>query len=196
MCGDMDHATYAVRTYVVNEGDALSVSNARYHEEVYLPKFHHRRQNHGNYNIMVVPRARNIHQSLWTTPLSALACLKACLAILRGRQTMAYAGWFKTNTERPAAPYPDLILSNGPATGAIMILAAFLLRLFDFTGATKGKLQTVYVESWARVTSLSLSGKVLAMTGICDLMLSQWPRMHAVRFAIGLEPVYRGVFVG
>ena len=173
----------------------MSESNARRHEEVYMSLMVNDVCGiQGGYNIMTVPRARNIHQSLWTTTLSALACLKACLAILRGHQKPIYSR--RTDTQHLAITYPDMIVSNGPATGAIMIFAAFLLRLFDLIGSTNGKLQTVYVESWARVKTLSLSGKLLTATGICDLFLSQWPSMNAANLVMGVEPVYRGSFVG
>jgi len=53
-----------------------------------------------------------------------------------------------------------------------------LLRLwcFDVRGAhTQGKLRTVYVESWARVKKLSLSGVLLER--VVDRFVVQWPQL-------------------
>lgn len=68
--------------------------------------------------------------------------------------------------------YPDVIITNGPATAVIVLLAAMFLK---FVGvAPVGNMKTIYVESWARVKTLSLSGKVLLRMGICDRFLVQW----------------------
>jgi beta-1,4-N-acetylglucosaminyltransferase len=54
----------------------------------------------------------------------------------------------------------------------MVILAATILKLFAIAPARKMKI--IYVESWARVKTLSLSGKVLLRIGICDKFLVQW----------------------
>ncbi|KAL9100400.1 MAG: hypothetical protein Q9163_004222 [Psora crenata] len=139
-----------------------------------------------------VPRARQIHQSLLTTPFSCFSCLLACLQLLRRHPK----GW----------GYPDLVLVNGPATSLILVLATLLVRYFSFldvnsawrsiggelegqrrqqqqqrmTKKTKkkkmdrGKLRTIYVESWARVKTPSLSLKIIHWGGLCDRVLVQW----------------------
>jgi beta-1,4-N-acetylglucosaminyltransferase len=68
--------------------------------------------------------------------------------------------------------YPDVIITNGPATAVMVILAATLLKFFAV--APVWKMKIIYVESWARVKTLSLSGKVLLRIGICDKFLVQW----------------------
>ncbi|EKG21309.1 Oligosaccharide biosynthesis protein [Macrophomina phaseolina MS6] len=159
--------SWSSRTYVISEGDALSAERAREFEEHLLlstttPKSanstaqidqeEERAQqakdtaaiDAGSYDVHVVPRARRIHQSLLTTPLSALRCLLACISIL----------------SRPAPP--DLILTNGPGTGVIVVLTALVLRFVDVgDGRRTSRVRTVYVESWARVRGLSLSGRLL-----------------------------------
>lgn len=69
--------------------------------------------------------------------------------------------------------YPDLIVANGPATAVLIIAASLLLRFFNIIG-TAGKMRTIYVESWARVSTLSLSGKILRAGGMVNRMLVQW----------------------
>ncbi|KAK0654097.1 hypothetical protein DIS24_g5562 [Lasiodiplodia hormozganensis] len=109
----------------------------------------------GTYTLHIVPRARAIHQSLLTTPLSALRCLLACVSILQ--------------TPTP----PDLILTNGPGTAVVVILTALLLRFADVgDGRGTSRVRTVYVESWARVTRLSLSGRLLLR--VVDRFVVQW----------------------
>jgi beta-1,4-N-acetylglucosaminyltransferase len=54
----------------------------------------------------------------------------------------------------------------------MVILAATLLKLLAIAPARKMKI--IYVESWARVRTLSLSGKILLKLGICDKFLVQW----------------------
>ncbi len=79
-----------------------------------------------------------------------------------------------TSTTSTIAPheYPDVIITNGPATAVMVILAATVLKLFGIAPVRKMKI--IYVESWARVKTLSLSGKVLLRIGICDKFLVQW----------------------
>jgi beta-1,4-N-acetylglucosaminyltransferase len=82
------------------------------------------------------------------------------------------------------------VLINGPATAAIMVLATLVLRFVDIKGAnSKGKCRTVYVESWARVRSLSLSGKLLCYGA--ERVLVQWEQLQGV----GGRGEYLGVLV-
>jgi len=48
-------------------------------------------------------------------------------------------------------------------------------------------MRTIYVESWARVEGLSLSGKILMAVGACERVLVQWE---------GLSRAGRGEFRG
>jgi beta-1,4-N-acetylglucosaminyltransferase len=68
--------------------------------------------------------------------------------------------------------YPDVIITNGPASAVMVIIAAMVLKFIGV--APVWKMKVIYVESWARVTTLSLSGKVLLRTGMCDKFLVQW----------------------
>ena len=71
-----------------------------------------------------------------------------------------------------AEAYPDVVITNGPATAVMVILAAIWLKFFGV--APVGKLMIIYVESWARVKTLSLSGRILLSMGVCDEFLVQW----------------------
>ena len=126
---------------------------------------------YGSYDIARVPRARKIHQPLLTTPLSSLRCLIACLFVLRCPSQNPSA----SRPLQQSFSYPDLIITNGPATSVILILASLLLRFVGLPG-TRGKMRTIYVESWARVRKLSLSGRLVA--GIVDRFLVQWEALR------------------
>ncbi|KAI8934248.1 hypothetical protein NX059_008993 [Plenodomus lindquistii] len=130
-----------------------------------------------HYNVAIVPRARAIHQPLLTTPLSCLHTLLSCFSPLLSAPSLL-PGQPPTNFyEAAAADVPDLIITNGPATAVILILASMALRFFNIKGAnSRGKCKTVYVESFARVKTLSLSGKILVR--VVDRFLVQWKELE------------------
>lgn len=62
----------------------------------------------------------------------------------------------------------DCIVTNGPGT-AVMVVAACWV--YKFLGIAKTRI--IYVESFARVRTLSMSGKLLIR--VVDRFLVQWP---------------------
>lgn len=213
----LDPRKYTHRTYVISSGDVFSTEKAaeferslelkdatkRLDQLIDMNEQMQERSNTlrtstraadvvlagtGSYDIAIVPRARRIHQSLLSTPLSALRCLWACFNILMAPSnttTVSLAGRWRAELY----DYPDLIVTNGPATAVIVILASLILRFFDIKGAnSRGKMRTIYVESWARVKRLSLSGRLLVR--IVDRFLVQWERLQGV----GERGEYLGVF--
>ncbi|KAF2210506.1 glycosyltransferase family 1 protein [Cercospora zeae-maydis SCOH1-5] len=172
----LDLDDFRHRTWVVGEGDALSAERARAFEEK-LARWEE--GGRGTYDVQCVPRARHIHQSPLTTPLSCLRCFCACAAVLS-----QYTGGVGQ------LDFPDLILVNGPATGTILVFASLVLRFFEVWGCNwRGKMRTVYVESWARVKKLSLSGRLLEL--VADRFLVQWPQLERE----GGRAEYMGVLV-
>ena len=144
------------RTYVISSGDNFSALKAAEFEATLSQDASALSV---AYDIAVVPRARNIHQNLLTTPLSAIQCLLACFSIIKA-PTGADQTW-----------YPDVIVSNGPGTAVCVVTAAVMLQYLGLAG-TRGKMRIVFVESWARVRTLSLTGKILLP--IADRFLVQW----------------------
>lgn len=143
-----------------------------------------------HYNIAVVPRARKIHQPLLTTPISALYCLWASFIPLLRAPPLLPNQTPTSPYEAAAADLPDMIITNGPATAVIVILASLILRFFNIKGAnTRGKCKTVYAESFARVKTLSLSGKLLVK--VVDRFLVQWEELEGA----GGKAEYWGVLV-
>jgi beta-1,4-N-acetylglucosaminyltransferase len=159
---------YTHRTYVVSSGDGFSALKAKVFEET-LAESSASRKKTGSYDIEIVPRARKIHQSLLTTPISAIACLVSSIKLL----------YYHTNG------YPDLIV----------IAASLILRFFGVSSKIKhpnniqpgkapseggegGQMRTIFVESWARVKTLSFSGKILLP--IVDRFLVQWKGLEGL----------------
>ncbi|KAI9829067.1 MAG: UDP-N-acetylglucosamine transferase subunit [Thelocarpon impressellum] len=181
--GGLDPAMYTHRSYVVSEGDAFGAGKAEELEAGLvsvnaLPA--EGKPAATGYDISTVPRARKIHQPLLTTPFSALRCLIACIRVLHSPPA-PYSS--------PRPRYPDLILTNGPGTAVSLVLAALLLRFLGAPGSA-GSMRTVYVESYARVRGLSLSGRILVRC--VDRFLVQWPGLGGVG---GGRAEYRGVLV-
>lgn len=169
---DINPKRYKHRTYVMSSGDEISASKAEEAERLMQSKHCNRTEpsplgevdeESGTWDIRVVPRAREIHQPLYRTPLSSLRCLLGCLIALRDI----------SRTSIVAPEYPDVIITNGPATAVVFIVAGMILKFFAI--APVWKMKAIYVESFARIHTLSLSGKVLLRMGACDVFLVQWP---------------------
>lgn len=183
MLEDVNLADYTHRSYVVSSGDSFSsiraeefeTNKTKYMEQETIKGTARSRQlftpssnrstntdtkGSEEYSIHVVPRARHVHEPLLTTPFSALQCLIACLKLLNPAK----------NSQRK---YPDLILTNGPGTAVMLVVAALLLRFFNLYGANKlDCMRIVYVESWARIRTLSLTGHLLLP--LVDRFIVQW----------------------
>ena len=187
------------RTYVVSSGDGFSALKAREFEwEISSHQCTQVAKNIGehdeDYDIVTVRRARRVHQSLVSTPWSALLCLEDCIKVLLGRHR--HQSRRKQRCQVGDSPsYPDLILTNGPGTGVCVVMASLCLRFVGFSGPStvsikskvkeasnqkpqwehSGQMRTIFVESWARVTTFSLSGKILLP--LVDRFLVQWPTL-------------------
>jgi beta-1,4-N-acetylglucosaminyltransferase len=188
---DLDPTRYIHRTYIISSGDSFSEKKALEMERLIQAK--HKSSSisptgkgdlniftekevtdsvtkkgdtdpvTGTWDVKVVTRAREIHQPLSTAPFSSLSCLIDCFRTL-----------YETSRMSKAAPleYPDVIITNGPASAVMVIIAATALKFMGV--APVWKMKVIYVESWARVKTLSLSGKVLLRTGMCDKFIVQW----------------------
>ncbi|KAF9882726.1 UDP-N-acetylglucosamine transferase subunit [Aspergillus nanangensis] len=195
----LDPSKYTYRTYIVSSGDHFSAAKAVEFETLYLARTAPAPAKDAtvaaSYTIVTVPRARRVHQSYLTAPFSTLQSFWACLLVLRGLHPDQ-----KPLPPQMISPYPDVVLTNGPATAVCVILAARILRLYHLlvslvpstthihtptsvppgsarptVVSAKYQLRTIFVESWARVTTLSLSGMLLLP--FADRFLVQWPTL-------------------
>ncbi|KAF2200477.1 Alg14-domain-containing protein [Delitschia confertaspora ATCC 74209] len=203
---DLRTYKYTYRTYVVSSGDAFSAERAKNFEEELERREKEKGwpQYQGNdsvnietverengwplvsytgpskYTICTVPRARKIHQPLLTTPFSALQCLLGCFPTLLGTGNSSSKQPPQDKLSPPPNDIPDAILINGPATAVIFILASYILRFFNIRNSqTRRKMATIYIESFARVSTLSLSGRFLEP--FVDRFLVQWPQLAGGR---------------
>lgn len=147
----LPQSDYSPRLYVVSSGDTHSLAKARECEGGSLAP--HPLQ------ALEIPRARRVRQSWFSTPFSVAASVLYsvwCLGILP---------LWRTRGQRPCA---DVLLMNGPATCVSVVGAMWLMRLFGLPTP-----RMLYVESVARVHTLSLSGKVLRHW--VDEFIVQWP---------------------
>jgi beta-1,4-N-acetylglucosaminyltransferase len=131
---------FTQRTYLVSSGDSFSASKAKEFEGT-----------NTTYSIVTVRRARKVHQSFYTTPLTTILSLFDCLQILKSQ--------------------PDMILTNSPGTGVCVVIASIILSFFGYKPS-----RTIFIESWARVKTLSLSGKILRP--LVNRFIVQWPQLQ------------------
>lgn len=104
-----------------------------------------------DFQIVNIPRCRNVHQSyissIWTT---LVALFFSFPPLLKYR--------------------PEMILCNGPGTCFPICYVAFVLKIF-FLLDTK----IIFVESFCRVRTLSLTGRLLLH--FSDYVIVQWPEL-------------------
>ncbi|KAF9033290.1 glycosyltransferase family 1 protein [Hymenopellis radicata] len=153
----LDFNKYTPRTYLLSEGDHLSAEKAK---ELEAEKSSHTEQ----FAIITVPRARKVHQSLLSTPPTACRSLVTCISLITIKPIFVRSS--------SKGPFADVLLLNGPGTCLILCLAVYLNK---FLGLHAPRI--IYVESFARVKSLSLSGKLLR--SLVDRFIVQWPDILA-----------------
>ncbi|TGJ80440.1 hypothetical protein E0Z10_g8320 [Xylaria hypoxylon] len=150
------------RRWAVGKDDKKSYDKIMAFEHSLLDRFSHRNLDSGTFDIMLFGRARYVHQSWLTTPFTAILSLLDITRIL-------------TTSPRqrpiPTLRYPGVIVTNGPGTGFLFLLVAQVLRLIHLAPASH--MRTIYVESWARVKSLSLTGKLIRSLKLADLFIVQ-----------------------
>jgi len=103
--------------------------------------------------LLRIPRSREVGQSFVRAVLPTLRALRATLRLLR-------------------AARPRVLLVNGPGTCIPVCAAALWLNALGVTDT-----RIVFVESVCRVTSLSLSGRLLYW--VADQVQVQWPELKA-----------------
>lgn len=80
---------------------------------------------------------------------------------------------------------PHLCLTNGPAISVIVSVAIRCLQLITY------KSEIIYVESFCRTNSLSLSGKIIYHLRLANQFLVQWPTLASKYPA----SIYKGILV-
>lgn len=105
-----------------------------------------------DFRIIEIPRSRVVGQSYITSIFTTLYSIFYCIPVVCRIQ-------------------PDLLLCNGPGTCIPICVIAFLLK-----AAFVCNTQIVFIESFCRTRSFSLSGKILMY--FADNILVQWPKLR------------------
>ncbi|KAF8135461.1 glycosyltransferase family 1 protein [Boletus edulis] len=163
LTSSLDFSRYSPRIYIVSEGDTLSASKAVSLEHSKasrnpIPGSDGQR----SFEIVTIPRARRVHQAMWTVFPTFMRSVLACIHLV------TIAPLLKKDSFR--TPFAHLLILNGPGTCVTLCAAVMVNKLL---GLPHPKM--VYVESYARVQSLSLSGKILRY--FVDRFLVQWPTL-------------------
>lgn len=127
-----------------------------------------------SFEVLLLPRARRVGQSLPSTALSTLKTILVAVTHLFIRPLLRH----------PAKSWADVLIINGPGTCVVLVLVSWIRRVLGLEYT-----KIIYVESFARVKSLSLSGKLVRP--FVDTFVVQWPEAGAG----GDTEEYRGVLV-
>lgn len=123
----------------------------------------------GTWDIVHVVRARRVHQPLYTAWLSALlSALSIVQALVLPPKP---AGSLRKGQRAAVFTYPNLIVTNGPGTGFIVCLVAFVLKVLFVIPADRCSI--LFIETWAHVSTLSLTGKLFYYSRIADMFVVQ-----------------------
>ncbi|KAK7692745.1 hypothetical protein QCA50_004378 [Cerrena zonata] len=156
----LDFTRYSPRSYVYSQGDILSAKKAVGLELLKTAESSthpvHGADSNPPYSLVCIPRARRVHQPLITTPVTAAHSLAFSLY------------YFALAPAFTGKPFADVLILNGPGTCCMLCLAVYFNKFFGLPAP-----RMIYVESFARVKRLSLSGKLLRP--FVDRFIVQWP---------------------
>ncbi|CAO1631793.1 unnamed protein product [Jaminaea pallidilutea] len=163
LLSSLDEKRYSPRIFIVSSGDDFSASKARQWQKDHRG----RGVDSGDDDVVVpLPRARNVHQSWLSTPLTTIVSFWACLKLMRqGPNSTSHV---KGKPSSPSRPFADLVLLNGPGTCVPLVAAIYVDKILS-----RPTPKVIYVESFARVRSLSLTAKILRH--FVDRFVVQWP---------------------
>ncbi|XP_075224942.1 ALG14, UDP-N-acetylglucosaminyltransferase subunit [Lycorma delicatula] len=143
----LDPRRYSPRTYIMSETDSWSERRIEMVENNFGIDESCKR-----FEIVKIPRSREVHQSYFTSIFSTLYSIYYCIPV-----------FYKIN--------PDLVICNGPGTCLPICLIGFMMRVFFLSDN-----RIVFIESICRVKTLSLTGKILLF--FADEILVQWPDLQ------------------
>jgi len=149
LVSELDPGIYAPLTYVVAETDATSLERVKAVAESRGGRAARLTPD----AVCRIPRSREVGQSYATSVFTTL-------------RSFLYAAWVVVRTR------PDLVLCNGPGTCLPIAYCALLCRIFGWCGGN-----LVFVESFCRVKSLSLTGRLLYP--VADRFLVHWPELRS-----------------
>lgn len=147
------------RRYLISSGDTMSANHMRDYEASLTVLCSATGTSPGSHDAVLVTRARRVHQSILTTPASALRSVLDIFPALLSRPRDSVRA------------YPSMVFSNGPATGFFVAVAIHILKMAYLV--PEDSMRFVYIESWARISTLSVTGKLFYHTGLTDFFAVQ-----------------------
>ncbi|KAF7782595.1 hypothetical protein Agabi119p4_1971 [Agaricus bisporus var. burnettii] len=163
LLSSLDFTRYTPRRYIISSGDHLSAQKAAMLERAKASSLGpQKRGSKEDYMILTIPRARRVHQSIFSTPPSALWSLLVCIYYL----TVEPLLMFQTQTKIMT----DVLVLNGPGTCITLSIAVLINKFLGLPSP-----HIIYVESFARVRTLSVSGRLLQH--FADRFIVQWPQL-------------------
>ena len=130
------------------------------------------------YTVHRIPRSRHVHQSMLTTPFTLAKSLLVAMPLIKRLTCLPKSeahpntGAGRTqSTDAATRSRRSVLLMNGPGTCLALALAVIGARMAGVPDDQTPDL--VFVESFARVKTLSLAGRLLYP--LCDAFLVQWP---------------------
>ncbi|KXJ86734.1 oligosaccharide biosynthesis protein Alg14 like-domain-containing protein [Microdochium bolleyi] len=168
-----------MRRYVVSHGDTMSIRKVHALEASIAARFASLGADPGVYDVKLVARARRVHQSWLSTPVSfARSILSIFGALCAAPRPLTTTSTTNTTTPSPsqAARHPGVLVTNGPGTAFAVVLVSHALRVLRLVPETH--MHAIYVESFAKVSTLSLTGRLLYALDLADQFIVQWPKLH------------------
>lgn len=141
----LNKANYSPRYYILASTDRTSATKVLDYEEPTTST--------SDYEIFRINRSRHVGQSYISSVFTTIYSIVEAIPMVAKLQ-------------------PDLILCNGPGTCVPICLIAFGLKIVGILGA---RCKIVFVESFCRVKSISLTGKILIY--FVDSFVVQWPEL-------------------
>ncbi|KAF9959383.1 UDP-N-acetylglucosamine transferase subunit [Mortierella alpina] len=126
------------------------------------------------YTVHRIPRSRHVHQSLFTTPITLAKSLRFALPLVKNLTCLDRPERDGTTDWQSRKNRRSILLMNGPGTCVALALAVIGARIVGVPDEATPDL--VFVESFARVRTLSLAGRLLYP--LCDMFLVQWPGLQ------------------
>ncbi|KAG0052986.1 UDP-N-acetylglucosamine transferase subunit [Gryganskiella cystojenkinii] len=121
----------------------------------------------GGYTVNRIPRSRHVHQSFLTTPFTLAKSLLVAMTLIRRLGC--------SSKDYDHKDHKSVLLMNGPGTCFALALAVIGLRILGVVEDERTP-DLVFVESFARVRTLSMTGKLVYP--LCDAFLVQWPGLR------------------
>ncbi|KAG0029655.1 UDP-N-acetylglucosamine transferase subunit [Podila clonocystis] len=128
------------------------------------------------YTIHRIPRSRHVGQSFLTTPFTLLKSLSVAMPMIKRLTCLSRKDASPGSVRARSIGHrrKSVLLMNGPGTCFALALAVIGARMAGVPDAQTPEL--VFIESFARVGTLSLAGKLLYP--LCDHFLVQWPGLQ------------------